>query len=186
VWVDHGLLDATRNLLASPQSASPVPGYNAVKQLSAILPGSRARLASLRLEADFPPTTDERGKSSIAYCFWSQVWAARPAAPEGSADNFLQSYTKRVDTANISAPDLEAVLNSILLSNNSTPGPEGIPFAAWRAVPNASALVLHGVLNALVNGLTPTAGFNHGFLFLLPKKDTGLVSDTRPISHQHR
>ena len=26
------------------------------------------------------------------------------------------------------------------------------------------------------------SGFNHGFLFLLPKKDTGLVSDTRPIS----
>src|SRR5207253_2111136 len=31
-------------------------------------------------------------------------------------------------------------------------------------------------------GHTPPEGFNHGLLFLLPKKLTGLVSDTRPLS----
>src|SRR5205823_3255699 len=35
---------------------------------------------------------------------------------------------------------------------------------------------------ALLRGLTPPPGFNHGFLFLLPKKDAGLISDTRPLS----
>ena len=50
------------------------------------------------------------------------------------------------------------------------------------ALPDLAAAVLHGVLSALIRGLTPPAGFNHGFLFLLPKKETGLVSDTRPIS----
>ena len=73
-------------------------------------------------------------------------------------------------------------MESIRSSNNSTPGPDGIPFAAWRAAPDLSAAVLFGVLDSLLNGLSPPAGFNHGFLFLLPKKESGLVSDTRPIS----
>ena len=33
-----------------------------------------------------------------------------------------------------------------------------------------------------MGGHTPPEGFNHGLLFLLPKKLTGLVSDTRPLS----
>jgi hypothetical protein len=153
-----------------------------VKHLSATLPCTRSRLPSLKLDADSPPVTDDRGKSAIAYSYWSRVWAERPPPPPDSADAFLRSYTKHVDGPSISAPDLDAVLDSILFSNNSTPGPDGIPFAAWRAAPALSAVVLFGVLEALLKGTTPPSGFNHGFLFLLPKKESGLVSDTRPIS----
>ena len=184
VWVDTGLLDATRNLLAPTQSDRPAPAHNlnAVQQLSSTLPHARARLASLRLNADSPSVSDEGGKSAIAFSFWSQIWKARSPPPAGLADGFLDSYTKTVDPNLLSTPDFDDVLGSIRSSNNSTPGPDGIPFAAWRAAPDLSAKVLSGVLDALLRGLTPPPGFNHGFLFLLPKKDTGLVSDTRPIS----
>ena len=84
-------------------------------------------------------------------------------------DGFLDSYTKTVDPGLLSCPDFEDILSSIRSSNNSTPGPDGIPFAAWRAVPDLSAKVLFGVLDALVRGLTPPSGFHHGCLFLLPK-----------------
>jgi hypothetical protein len=150
--------------------------------LSSTLPCTRARLASLRLDADSPPATEERDKSAIAFSFWSRVWAVRPPPLADEADRFLLSYTKTVESVDIPAPDLEAILDSIRSSNNSTPGPDGIPFAAWRAAPDLAAPVLLGVLSALTRGLTPPAGFNHGFLFLLPKKETGLVADTRPIS----
>ena len=182
VWTDCGLLVAVQNLLVVPQQSSPGPGFNAVKHLSATLPCTRARLPLLKLDADSPPVSDDRGKSAIAYSYWSRIWAARPPPPPDSADEFLRSYTKQVDASSVSAPDLDAVLDSIRSSNNSTPGPDGIPFAAWRAAPALSAAVLFGVLDALLRGTTPCSGFNHGFLFLLPKKESGLVSDTRPIS----
>jgi ribonuclease HI/exonuclease III len=183
-WVDSGLLDATRDLLASTHVASTSPGHNqnVVQQLSSCLPSTRARLASLRLDADSPPVSDEAGKSAIAFSYWSRIWEARSPPSPDTDDGFLDSYTKTVDRGLLSTPGYEDILSSIRSANNSTPGPDGIPFAAWRAVPDLSAKVLSGVLDALVRGLTPPSGFNHGFLFLLPKKDTGLVSDTRPIS----
>ena len=45
-----------------------------------------------------------------------------------------------------------------------------------------AAPVLHGVCEVLLTGCPPPPGFNHGLLFLLPKKGTHLPSDTRPIS----
>src|SRR4051794_23360394 len=38
------------------------------------------------------------------------------------------------------------------------------------------------VLRAILKGHLPPEGFNLGVLFLLPKKQTGLLSDTRPLS----
>jgi len=74
------------------------------------------------------------------------------------------------------------VLEAIKGSNNSSPGPDGIPFAAWRAAAGFAGPVLFAVLKLLCKGQEPPPGFNHGLLFLIPKKHTGLVSDTRPIS----
>ena len=37
-------------------------------------------------------------------------------------------------------------------------------------------------IRAIFHGHNPPDGFNHGLLFLLPKKLTGLISDTRPLS----
>ena len=122
VWVDTGLLDATRNLLAPTQSDRPAPAHNlnAVQQLSSTLPYARARLASLRLNADSPSVSDEGGKSAIAFSFWSQIWKARSPPPAGLADGFLDSYTKTVDPNLLSTPDFDDVLGSIRSSNNST------------------------------------------------------------------
>ena len=42
--------------------------------------------------------------------------------------------------------------------------------------------MLLGALTLLLEGKTPPKGFNSATLFLLPKKSSGLVSDTRPLS----
>ena len=67
-------------------------------------------------------------------------------------------------------------------SKNTSPGPDGVPFSAWRAAPDLAAPLLFGALSLLLEGKAPLKGFNHAILFLLPKKATGLVADTRPIS----
>ena len=73
-------------------------------------------------------------------------------------------------------------MDAIQSSNNSTPGPDGICFAAWRAVAPIAAPLLFDVSEAILKGHHPPDGFNHGLLFLLPKKLTGLAADTRPLS----
>ena len=77
---------------------------------------------------------------------------------------------------------LDDILYSITHSNNSTAGPDGILFAAWRAAPELAAPILLNVFTSISKGQPPPNNFNNGLLFLLPKKQTGLISDTRPLS----
>ena len=79
-------------------------------------------------------------------------------------------------------PTVKQVMEAISHSNNSCAGPDGVSFAAWRAVAKHAAPVLHLVLQAMAAGRLPPEGYNHGLLFLISKKGTLLPSDTRPIS----
>jgi hypothetical protein len=96
--------------------------------------------------------------------------------------SFLDRYNKRVKPELCKEVTLDSVLYAINHSGNTAPGPDGIPFAAWRAAPDLAAPVLLKVFRAISSGQPPPSGFNNGLLFLLPKKKTGLVSDTRPLS----
>ena len=88
----------------------------------------------------------------------------------------------KIDQSLCERPDLEFITEIINRPNDSAPGPDGIPFAVWRAAPDLAAPILLRVFDAIAKGHTPPEGFNHGLLYLLPKKDTGLISDTRPLS----
>ena len=57
-----------------------------------------------------------------------------------------------------------------------------MPFAAWRAAPDLAVPLLFNALGCLFRGQRPPSGFNYGLLFLLPKKASGLIADTRPLS----
>ena len=101
-----------------------------------------------------------------------------PSPDSRRRSKFLKDYHSKVNPDLATLPSLEEVTRSLKLSNNSSPGPDGISFAAWRAAPDLAAAVLWDVLKALLRGQSPPEGFNHGLLFLLPKKLTGLISDT--------
>ena len=181
---DAGLDSATRSLLVSASGPSPANAIpNHVSVLKDKLPGTRARIAHLRHEQADPPCFSEVGKSSIAAGFWSGVWAPRASRPPDSLrESFLSGYSKSVNQSLLSAPTLADILFAVKSSNNSSPGPDGIPFSAWRAAPDLASPLLLSVLNKICQGQSPPPGFNFGLLFLLPKKASGLVSDTRPIS----
>ena len=95
---------------------------------------------------------------------------------------FLKAYQSKVNVDLITPPSLEEVAKSLKLTHDTSPGPDGVSFAAWRAAPDLAATVLWDALRAVLNGQLPPEGFNHGLLFLLPKKLTGLIADTRPLS----
>ena len=188
-WIDSGLLDSIRDphppglSSRSPSSPSPPTYVNVVKDLASKAPSGRSRVGGLRLDPDSPEAISDEDRSKVAASFWSKIWSARnPRPPLSELKSFLSHYNKKVNSSLCPFPSLDDVRFSIENSSDSTAGPDGISFAAWRAVPDLAAPVLFGVLSAMTSGQPPPKDFNVGLLFLLPKKHTGLVSDTRPIS----
>lgn len=181
-WLDKGLEVSLRELTTQVSASRAQTPRNPIKALSDLLPNSKARLPTLRASADSPAVTSDADRSSVANDFWSPIWQKRSPVPPCLRTSFLKDYDKSVDLSLLEQPDLESVLKAIRGTNNSTAGPDGIPFAAWRAAPDLAAPVLLAALNALFKGHAPPEGFNHGLLFLLPKRATDIVSDTRPLS----
>ena len=172
-WVSNGLEEAARDSITSAATTSSQDkSPNILRSLADKLPCSRAQIASLRLAPDDPPAVTPKDRSTLASSFWSKVWDKRPSVPFSQRDEFLQDYDKEIDQSLCPQPDLAFLSEVIRHSNNSSPGPDGIPFAAWRAVIELASPVLLRVFEAIVKGHLPSVGFNHGILFLLPKKDT--------------
>jgi len=182
-WVSTGLEEATRDLatIETPPLGAPAP--NLVQALVEKVPKSRSHITTLRTSPDDPPAVTRLDKSALAKAYWSKVWDKRTTSTTPSERaSFLRGYDSKVDHSLLQEPDLDSVLEAIAKSKNTAAGPDGIPFAAWRAAPDLAAPLLLGVLQAIFRGHNPPEGFNHGLLFLLPKKLTGLISDTRPLS----
>lgn len=182
IWFPAGLVEATKELMLEKPTPHPKP-FNLVRDMALSLPSNRKKAPSLRTLPEDPPVFSSAGKTEVAKKFWSQFWRRRAdEAPKTARDDFLKGYYKKVKTELCSRPSLLTIESAIKTSNDSASGPDGIPFAAWRAVLPLAAPVLLSALNALLSGQTPPPGFNLGVLFLIPKKLTGLISDTRPIS----
>ena len=183
-FIDAGLEAAFNELRyrASGRSDPPVRP-NPISAIKEKLPSSRIGLLHLRAKADDAPCFDPQGKARIAADYWKKVWAKRTSGPDkGAYATYLDDYKKKVDLSLLAVPSLSELKDVLLKTGNTAAGPDGIPFAAWRSLPDFSAPLLHAALVSLMGGQPPPLGFNQGLLFLLPKKSTGLVEDTRPLS----
>ena len=69
-------------------------------------------------------------------------------------------------------------------TNNSCAGPDGIPFAVYRAHSSVTAELISEVERLMGEGVPPPAHleYNYARLFLLPKGGTMMALDHRPIS----
>lgn len=183
-WVSVGLEEATRALIAATiTSSTPSLPSSPLKNLASKAPNARARISSLRANQDDPQISSAEGQAALAKDYWGAVWQERtPAIAPSQRTTFLKGYHPPIDHTLLHLPLLEDVLAALKCSNNSTPGPDGIPFAAWRAATDISAPILLNALTAICKGRRPPDRFNFGLLFLLPKKSTGLIADTRPLS----
>jgi ribonuclease HI len=153
-----------------------------IDAIKVLLPSTRSRLPGLREEADGELHTDVAKFCELASGYWSGIWAERlrPLTPL-DLDRFCKPITF-TDGLTAEIPTVNVILKALQNSGNSCPGPDGIPFAALRALSAAFAPLAVGVIEALAEGELPPAGYNYGLLFLLNKKGTYLPSDTRPIS----
>jgi hypothetical protein len=112
---------------------------------------------------------------------WGEVWSAQPR--DGfRVEEEMEEYRNSIDLSMIRDPTLEGVTWAILESGDSSVGPDGIPFCLYQLLLEIASPLLFDVVLSLAKGYPPPDYFNLGFLHLLPKKETGLPLDTRPIT----
>ena len=168
-----------------PSSKPPTKsGKNLLSSLADSLPCSRSRLFALRESNTSNPTKDPKRMSALLEEYWGGIWALRNKAPDSNHRNrYLKRYTKKISRANRpTIPSEDDMRDYINGSGNSSPGPDGIPFSIVRAFSHLLAPILHKILLLLAEGRKPPQWFNQGKLIFIPKKDTMLASDTRPIT----
>jgi len=91
----------------------------------------------------------------ITSSFWGKIWRARAPLAEGAREEYLKDYNKKIDPSLIETPTIKDISAAIRTRKNTSPGPDGIPFAAWRSVEAIAGPVLLNVLHALANGDKP-------------------------------
>ena len=84
------------------------------------------------------------------------------------------------------------VYNNVMNSKNSSTGPDGIPFSAYKATSYFSSGILFNIIQNMIsqNPETVPKSYLECLLFLLPKKASGQIGDVdyylpgslRPIS----
>jgi ribonuclease HI len=148
-----------------------------LKALAKVLPMYRKRVKSVFDPDSESMTDDPRRVTDIVHDYWKGKWSKKTVK---HSSRFLKKYTKRIKVPpkRISAPRIEQLING---TNDSSAGPDGIPFLAYRLVANLVSTVFLGCIISLRNGDPPPHDFNGGLLYVLPKKDTGLTADTRPL-----
>ena len=149
--------------------------------LKKTLPSDRARLTHLRMTLDDEPTDDPNRKACLVHQLYSEIWKKEATNPKHIRKT-LENYTGGVIQSQVIVPTLDQVFETIRHTNNSCAGPNGIPFSIYRRLINLYAPIAHGMLLDLARGCRAPSSFNEGLLFLLPKGDSGLVNDTRPLS----
>ena len=155
-----------------------------VDAIKVYLPSTRSRLPGLRTSPEGELHTDTATFCELASAFWSGIWKEREDSHCRSPED-IAAYCGVNDYADgliTPIPTQSEIIKALRESGNSCPGPDGIPFAALRALANVFAPLAVGVIWALAQGALPPEGFNHAILFLLPKKGTHTPADTRPIS----
>ena len=160
------------------------PSPNLARILKLALPSSRACLKGLRPNGlTSPPTNKPHAKAKIAKTFWQAQWEDDCRVSEDDCDRYCASDLPTWDDGLVaSRVTLATVTDSILATNNTSAGPDGIPFRAYRCLVDIAAPLVLSIIEHFADGGLPPTGFNYAFLYLLPKKQTQLIEDTRPIS----
>jgi ribonuclease HI/exonuclease III len=177
--VEHANSDKFEQL--NQQQQPPTPSKAQILKLQ--LPSSRQRLTGLRPEGpESEPTNDPQEMAKTAKKFWGALWENDCRISEEENSAYCSRATKAKPHSQLPRPTEQDIIDVILDTNNSAPGPDGIPFRAYRANAPLVAPIFEAVFTTLSQGVKPPRGFNYANLFLLPKKLTMLIEHTRPIS----
>ena len=156
---------------------------NIIQDVKLELPSSRQRLVHL-VEEGREPETCPKEMAKIIKTFWRKIWSRRSNPPSASElEKFLSNYDKTIPEEHL--PQLPTLLHfyaAIEDTNNSSAGPDGIPFSCYRSLKLVAAPIMFEVFISLASGEHPPKGFNYGRLYIIPKDTSFRIDRTRPIN----
>ena len=148
-----------------------------LQTIAKTLPSTKTKLNQLYDSSSDSITDDPTDMTKIAADFWRHKWDAKVIK---DPKTLFKTYGKKISIQPTKIT-LDLVIDIINSTDNSAPGPDGIPFAAYRAVAEDVAPIFLTAIQALMRGENPSSNFNAGILHLLPKKATDRIEDTRPL-----
>ena len=162
-------------------------GSDPISKIKERLPNTRSYLTHLRATREDSPTSDPQDMGDLILGCYSKVWRRNPAAgSRAEVRKYLESYDISIpDDLIPDLPDTDDFIDAINASNNSSAGPDGIPFSIIRACnqyDSRLAECLADMARELARGILPPPGFNFARFYLLPKEEGGLVDKTRGLS----
>jgi len=162
------------------------------KELKKALPCNRSRLPGLRQRLPGKEKNDPAGYTDItndpikmsrmAKQFWGVTWSKVRGSRRKR--RFAKKYLGEGGHSPglVRMPTEQDIIDIILSTKNTSPGPDGIPFVVYRILAAHFAPIFLRLLTYFAEGHLPSEGFNDALLFLLPKYCTFVAADTRPIS----
>jgi len=143
------------------------------ERLRRLRPGGKPRIAELAKDsAGDERTSDGKVAAQWTADYWGRVWSRKAGLRPG----LLRKLAPQLGNAAAEHLHLMGVLSVkrvqgiIEATGNSHAGPDGVPFAAWRAVSELAAEIIVDLMEHVSGGGALPAGFNVSLLFLLGKK----------------
>ena len=157
---------------------------NIIDNVTHLIPSTKTPLITLREEITDTPTTVPHQQSTIIKNFWGKIWSERKDSPEQEQiDSSLEDYDARIPPhLKPTIPSIKNIKKHINTNKNTSPGPDGLPFAFYKNFIDITATIIHDMIIELATGTTPPKGFNFGNLCIFPKDNSNTVAKTRPIT----
>ena len=144
--------------------------------ISRSLPSCKKAITALK-DTDDRITDNPARINTLLANFWKNKWVHTATR---NSDTLFRIYNKVIKCAPTEIT--EAFVHTVIAkTNDSAVGPDDIPFEVYRATADIAAPVILSCIHSLMDGDPPPPTFNGGLLYVLPKKPTLLVEDTRPL-----
>ena len=156
--------------LDEPEHISQKKYQNQMKQLKKLVPGSSAALTHLQ-DQNGTVFSDAASHAKILNSHWKQVFSKK-AINKQLLKTWISEHTNTF-AKDTSWAFLEShVSDAIKYATHSAPGPDGIPYAAFKSTLELSTSILYNVGMAMLAGVAPPdhSNFNSALLVCLPKK----------------
>jgi endonuclease/exonuclease/phosphatase family metal-dependent hydrolase len=155
--------------------------------LKRLIPGSGAKIESIRDASSGGVVSEPMRIAQVLTEYWQQVFDDKPTNAK-LREQWLKRFRGRnnfnftVAELTPTDEDVDTVFKNL---PTSAPGPDGIPFAAWKNVKDILAPILLDAVKEMIAGTSqPDDLFNRAFLICLPKTDSEVhePGGTRPLS----
>ena len=93
---------------------------------------------------------------SAAMLATRKFWFQPPVKYDPEWTDYLEQYKAQAQTwPHVPPPRTDDLVKTVLATNDSAPGPDGIPYAAWRLHPGTSSKLWLHILTTSADQLSP-------------------------------